>query len=131
MDDDDLEFDPEGNWPGKTVDWDSELVEAQLHVELPFWIAAPDGLVTVQLGECSVPVRYRNSIIGLYRAGKFHRSESNLFQLTVESAPIAEEQKKEIEEQEGLAIRHYRTLVSLPVNCHECLFEMLWNAPIS
>lgn len=123
--DEELEFDPEGNWPGKTVDWDSELVEAQLHVELPFWIAAPDGLVTIQSDECSLPIRFRNSIIGLYRDGNLYRSESNLFQLTVEQAPISHAQKKEIDDQEKLGIRHYRTLVSLPVNCHKCLFEML------
>lgn len=125
MDVDDLEFDPEGNWPGKTVDWDSKLVEAQLHVELPFWIAAPDGLVTISIGDCSIPIRFRNCVVGLYRNGAFYRSESNLFHLTVEHAPISDEQKNEIDEQEGLAMRHYRTLVSLPVKCHECLFEML------
>ena len=56
--------DVDGDWPGKNIDWSSEVGEVKLHVELPFWIAAPDGKVRIKVGSCFLDIIFRNDIVG-------------------------------------------------------------------
>jgi hypothetical protein len=110
--------------PGKHIDWNSNIVEAKLHVELPFWIAAPNGKIRICIAGCPLDLQYSNGIIGIYRNGHFHKDQRELMQITAEGFPFTDEQKEDLEKQ-PFGQRHFRTLISFTVRCHECVFELL------
>jgi len=116
--------DADGDWPGKNIDWGSEVSDAKLHVELPFWIAAPDGKVQRKVGACALDINFRNDIVGIYRNGLFYRDESELMQITAEGFPFASAQREDLEKQ-PFGQRHFRTLITLPVCCHKSVFRLL------
>ena len=116
--------DADGDWPGKNIDWSSEVSEAWLHVELPFWIAAPDGKVRIRVGSCALDISFRNDIVGIYRNGLFNRDESELMQITAEGFPFATAQRVDLEKQ-PIGQRHFRTLITPPVRCHKSVFGLL------
>ena len=118
-------FDPAGNWPGKKIEWESEVTDAKLHVELPFWIAAPEGTVRIRHEDCELDIEYRNSIVGIYRNGIFYRDERTLMHITGEGYPHTKEEAEELSKAPKHGSRHFRTMLSIPVKCHECIFSLL------
>ncbi|QDV22553.1 hypothetical protein [Aureliella helgolandensis] len=117
-------LDPKGDWPGKKVDWTSEVVPARIHVELPFWIAAPDGKVRIKIGNCPLDIDYRNCVVGVYRNGLVYRDERYLMQITAEGYPFFEQQKRDLKAVDHFGERHLRTFLTMPVQVHGSVIDL-------
>lgn len=118
------EHDLEGNWPGKQIDWESKIVTARIHVELPFWIAAPDGRILIKIGDCGLAIDYRNCIIGVYRNGWISGDERHMMQITSEGYPFSNQQKMELDAEGHFGDRHLRTFLTMPVRVHESVIGL-------
>jgi hypothetical protein len=121
----------EADWVGKHIDWSSPILTSHLHVELPFWIAAPDGAINVTIGDCTIAINYRNSVVAISRNGQIRRDKSEIAQLTTTGFPHTPEQQQELASISPHSTTKLRTFLSLPVLCHEAVFSLLESSNVS
>ena len=105
---------------GRTIDWSASKEHCVLHVELPYWLATPDGTVTVELFGWKQKIDIRNTAFAVYSGNRVRRDESNILQLTQSDGhPFSSEQIEQVNGQERFCLRKYRTLLSLPCEIHK------------
>jgi hypothetical protein len=110
--------------PGDHINWDSETVQVQLTIELPFWLLVPNGSVNLTIGNCTVRATVIND--GVQFSLGHHQSVSQ--QKTVFLGSLDDAAKAStrlVLLTEGGRSRLTKTLVTFEASAHSDAIEAL------